>query len=394
MTKAMIDPRQRAKSLNAATVESLFSSSLQFVLSKLTASQVQQIQRVLDAAVVDPVIKQEADALYQRALTRYGSLVVEDQAMIRRSERVMQTYIWVKASDNRVRLDYKALLTSDALTPRTDNPDEAEYLERVRRMLESRGVWLRFDKKFIRDPDDMSRRILSPRHFEAWLTLGPEGDGIPSKTGRLDREALLGTTVLGAGYYDDVHQGLTQSALEKVFRNVTDAIESVEEQHSALAKIRRDAPIGVVGISDFFGGAKFPNASFVAPARRLLMKALEFNVGGFVYGSRALLIAAATCARSAAVQLSVYIDDTSSGAERAVITLKVVVVVTAVVEIALGYGLVRRAGSAAAAQAGKQVFSKFAAQNPEFMVDLYSIEWVPVGEGRLANLSYKYGSGF
>lgn len=343
--------------------------------------------------MVDPAIKQEVDALYQRALTRSGNLVVKDPAMIRRSERVMQTYIWVKESDKRVRLDYKALLTSDALTPRTDNPDEAEYLARVRRTLESRGVWLRFEKKYIRDPEDMSRRVLSPRYFDAWLTLGPDGDGIPTKTGRLDREALLGTTVLGAGYYTEVHQGLTQSALEKEFRKVTNAIESVEEQHRALAKIRRDARIGVVAISDTFGGAKFPDASFTAPARRLLTKALEFNIGGFVYGSRALLIAAAICARSAAVQLSVYIDDTSSGVERAVITLKVVVVVTAVVEIALGYGLVRRAGSAAVTQARKQVFSKFAAQNPAFMAEVDSITWVPVGEGRLANLSYKYGAG-
>ncbi len=87
------------------------------------------------------------------------------------------------------------------MTPTTDNPDEADYLEGVRKTLETRGVWLRLSPKLVRDADDRSRWVTDPRHFEVWLSLGARGDTIPTKSGRIDREALLNTRVLGAGYY-------------------------------------------------------------------------------------------------------------------------------------------------------------------------------------------------
>ena len=74
--------------------------------------------------------------------------------------------------------------------------------------------------------------------------------------------------------------------------------------------------VGVVGISDTFGGAKFPDISLVAPARRLPIKAMELNVNGLVSGVRALLAGAALIAGNAAPVLTIYVDDTSAGAER------------------------------------------------------------------------------
>ena len=194
----------------------LLQKHLPYVLHVLTPAQLAQVQRVLDAEVVNPEVAKQANEVYRKSVTaQSGNLVLRDQKTVDRAYRIMATQIKASESDQHIRLDYKRLLTVDALTPVTDNPDEREYLGRVRNTLENKGIWLRFDNELVRDPDDSSRWIVDPRTFRAWLSVGYDGDAIPTNDGQLDREELLGTVLFGAGYYDAVHRGPTQRSLER-----------------------------------------------------------------------------------------------------------------------------------------------------------------------------------
>jgi len=83
------DPRAQAKALGAADAQSLVRAALPSVFEHVTSAQWRQIQKVLDAAVVDPIVKAEADAFYAQSVTHSGSLTFHDAARVRRSDRAM-----------------------------------------------------------------------------------------------------------------------------------------------------------------------------------------------------------------------------------------------------------------------------------------------------------------
>lgn len=396
--------RQRAIALEAADARSLLQASLPFALQNMNEEQIKQMQRVLDAAVVNPDVQKEANELYRQSIVaQSGNLVMRDPKKVRRVERAMENYIVVSEADKRIRLDYTALLTPDALKPTTDNPDEAAYLEQVRQMLEARGVWLRFAPQYVRDPEDPSRHILDMRTFETWLSLGPNGDTIPTETGQLNRKALLGTTEFGAGYYENVHQGAVQSALDRETNRLLNEIRSGIMQHDMLADIRRDTFFAVRKISDFLGGADFPDKSIWDQPHQFVLRAMELNVGGNVSGSQAFLVAAAILTRNAGQLLADYIDDTSTGVERAVTVLKVAKTAGEVAEVGLAVtgvagvvrGTVSIAGGAGTAgaraatggsvdAAAEQLVRQYVAKNPEIAGELAQVRWVPGPPGSVA----------
>jgi hypothetical protein len=391
--------RRRASALKAADARALLEASLPFAMGHLDGGELDRMQRVLDAAVVNPAVRKEADDLYRRSvIAQSGSVVNRDPGMVRRADEMMENAVPVSEADKRIRLDFASLLSPDALTPRTDNPDEVAYLARVRATLAARGVWLRFEPKLVRDPDDPSRWIVDPRSFTAWLSMGPDGGAIPTETGEITRESLVGTTAIGAGYYERVDQGPTQSALDHEVKRLLGDIESGVEQHNMLAQIRRDAFPGVTEAADLLGGADFPDRSMWDQPHQLVLRAMEMNVGGNVSGSQAFLVAAAIVTRNAARLLAAYIDDTSSGAERAVKVLKVAKaageVAQAGLAIAGGVGLVRgaagmagKAGAAAVAgdaeAAGAELARRYAARNGLHAGELAEVEWVPQPRGSI-----------
>lgn len=330
------DSRERGKVLGAATVaDVMVRNSLLSVLQIMVGPQIKQMQRVLDAAVIDPLVYDEANALYKRSQKVYGQLVVVDPVLRRKSEHVMRDYVVITDADKRIRIDYKRLLARDAFDAVTDNPDEVDYMAKVRATLEKQGVWLRFSSKLVRNRDDTSRWVNDPLQWEAWLSLGPTGDRIPTYGGRIDRKALLETTLFGAGFYRSVHEGAIQTALKKEMEHLSVEIASGLEQHNEIARIRRNTTVGVVEVSDLLGGADFPSNSIWDQPHRLLLKALELNIGGRVYGSQAYLLVAAVMTRNAARLLASYIDDTGSGAGRAVKVLKVARTAGKVAEVGL-----------------------------------------------------------
>lgn len=393
----MADDRKRAIALKAADARALLQKHLPYVLTVITPAQLAQMQRVLDAEVVNPEIAKKANEIYKNSITaQSGNLVLRNEKMVDRAYRLLATRIFVEKSDQHIRLDYRRLLTVDALRPITDNPDEAEYLGRVRNTLETKGIWLRFAKQNVRDPEDESRWIMDPRSFTAWLCVGYDGYGIPTNDGQIDREELLGNVLFGAGYYDAVHRGPTQRSLDRQITLLGYEIDTGIQEHNRLIRRKHEAPI-VSAISDFVGGADLPSRSIWNYPQELLSRARQMNVGGNVHGSTPFLVLAAMATRNNANLLSQYIDDTVSGAGSVVKVLKVAKAAGEVAEVGLAVtgvtavvrGTVRVAGGAAARDAAvdaaaERMIAKHYAGDAEIMSNLNKVKAIPQPKGSVA----------
>lgn len=356
--------RRKAKTLNAQDANVLLTSSLSVVFPYLTQRQVDQVQKVLDAAVVNPVVKKEQEDLYRRALThRAGNLVMRDPRMERRADQAIEGMIWVKEEDKHIRLNYEDLLGKNALEPLTDNPDEADYLKKVRNTLKEKGVWLRVGQD----------RINDPQSFVVWLSLGYDGDAIPADLGLLNREAILGNQLLGARYYEEVTQGKVQTTLESQIYSLELDIEDGEREHTRLIRRYDDAFPGVAELSDAIGGADLPGRSIWAYSKKLASTARDLNKDGNVIGAQAFLILSAVAVRKAALILSTYAQKSSDGAASVIKVLEVAKTAGEIAEIGLAVtgvaGVVRgtltRAGAEESIDAlAEKVVNAYISKNP------------------------------
>lgn len=405
--------RQRAIALKAADAKQLLQKHLPYVLRVITPAQLAQVQKVLDAEVVNPEIAKEANEIYRKSVVaRSGNLVMRDQKLVDRSDRIMNKQLQVREADQHIRLNYRQLLTADALTPKTDNPDEAEYLQRVRNTLENKGIWLRFDNALMPHPEGGGKWYFDARTFTAWLCVGYDGDPITTNDGQLDREELMSAVLFGAGYYDAVHRGPTQRALDKQIAMLHYEIESGIEEHNRLSRRKAQAPI-VSGISDFLGGADLPDRDIWHYPFNMLMKARELNTGGNVMKSPPYLVVAAIAARNNANLLAEYAEDSSNGAGRAIKILKVAKTAGEVAEVGLAVtgvtGVVRgsvtivgkgAARDVAVDAAAERMIAKHYARDAEIMADLNKVKWVQGpkgsvgGRGIRPNQSSGNGTGF
>jgi hypothetical protein len=351
--------RRRATALKAADARTLLRAALPFVLEKMTDKQIQQMQRVLDAAVVNPEAEKEVQALDRQYTVRMQGQPVLSEEKDRiepKKEKAWKSYTPITEADKRIRLDFEALLTPEALQPTTDNPDEAAYLNnKVRQVLATSGVWLRFEPKRVRSSEDPNVRVIDERAFDVWLSLGPAGDKIPTQTGRLDRKALLGNQLIGANYYTEVHEGTAESALKEQIRILKNKIDIGEIEHQLLASDRSKAFPGVVELSDLFGGADFPSLAIWDMPNMFLSIARTKNVDGNIRESGTALYMAANLTQKAAEILAKYIEDTRTGAGRMVAVLEVAKTAGKVAEVILivtGVVGVLRGAAAAFGEAG------------------------------------------
>lgn len=330
--------RQPAITLKAADAKILLGS-LPFVRTVLTAPQVQQVQQVLDAAVVNPAARRKQNELMRQSIVaQSGNLVSRNPDVVRRAEQVARTIIPVTEASRRIRINHLPLLALDAFKPLTDNPDEARYWAKVKGTLATRGVWLRIGQPFVRDGQDPSRHLIDPRKFEVWLSLGESGDFIPTKDGKLTRAVLLGITSISAGYYREVTQGHLQKVIDNAIRNLKSQLSTGETLHEMQRKARAGAAPGVVRISDALGSASFPSQKMWNEAHELLVAALSDNVSGNIKVAGEKIHFAATLVTIAAKRLDDYIAATLKGANRAVGILTVAKVAG---EIAEAFLLIR-----------------------------------------------------
>ena len=356
--------RRKAKTLNAQDAHTLITTSLAFILSYVTPKQVMQFQKVLDAAVVNPSVKKEQEDLNRRSVTHLaGSLVMRDPRIERQVDKAGENMIWAKEEDKHIRLDFEKLLAKGALEPQTDNPDEADYLKKVRNTLKEKGVWLRLGQE----------RLTDPRSFVVWLSLGYGGDAIPTSTGLLDRDAVLGNQLLGAGYFEEVTQGKVQKTLESQIYSLDLDIEDGEREHNRLTRRYDDAFPGVAELSDAIGGADLPGRSIWTYAKKLALTARDLNTDGNVIGAQAFLILSAVAARKAALLLSTYAQRSSDGAASIIKVLEVAKTAGEIAEIGLAVtgvagvvrGTITRAGAEESIDAlAEKVVNAYISKNP------------------------------
>jgi hypothetical protein len=352
--------RQRAKALNVPSASDLVYSTVPYAMNALTDAQIDQVQRVLDAAVVNPAVEKEAaDTEYElrHAEMRYnqrGEYTYAEPTVAERLRHRKDGLIPVKESDKHIRLDHRKLFTREALKPRTDNPDEAAYLLDVLATLDARGVWFRFGMKSFRDPNEPSNWIDDPRAFDAWLSLGYDGDRFKSGAGALSRDSLLDNTTLGAGYWKAVDQGPVRTMLRQAIDHLNREIEAGRRRHFEIGQIRRRAVPGTVWVSDKAGGARYPEEKIWDALHSVMLVARNLSVDGNVEKSMKHVVVAALVTSVAAKSLNDYIDGFIRGAERFVNVLNVVRTAGKIAEIILmvrwlGMIVVRRLGAEAAA---------------------------------------------
>ena len=264
-----------------------------YALARMSESQVDQIQKVFDASVVNPDVASEERRDRQEVdHRRVGRVRKSRSRLVEKADRVReQGLVPVDESDKRIRLDALALMAPDALTPRTDNPDETDYLGRVKATLESRGVYLRIATKLVRDPEDPSHHIYDPRQFEAWLSLGPNGDTIPTPTGgspgRDHRDhgprcGLLRPGRQGPDPAGDRPRGQAPSpSRSSPGATSTSCCGRSATTHSSASRRSPTSPVA-------------PSMKSISSTPyKLVLRATQFNTGGNVGGAQPFLVVAA-----------------------------------------------------------------------------------------------------
>jgi len=337
--------RKKAKELGAPSAEDLIANVPS--LRKLLAPQhVAEFQRIIDASFLNPMYeKQFRDAMEASVTARSGELIMYDEAKVRNAHEIRDRKIRVSKSDGHIRLDHHKMLTADALTPRSNNPDEAEYLQKVRSVLNSLGVWLRIEQPW-------HLKGSNPAIWKFWFSLGRDGDTIKTNDAIIDREELLGTAMLGYGYYKSVLTGHVQAKLDRAFERFDTAYHDGFMLHLDIMHTRSATPF-VATVSDCFGGADFPPRSIWDKPAKLRRIARAANKGGDVEKARHYLVAAAHIAEYNAELLNIYLEDTIKGGERAELALLITVAFASIAETALyltgaGFGTkAARAGSGA-----------------------------------------------
>ncbi len=331
--------RKLAAQLNAVDAKKLLQATLPYLLNVLTLEQIGQVQKVLDAAVVNPYVQKQ----YREAARKGGGVAgvprnyYSDGAMSRPAEspemrKISHELIDFSEADKHIRLPYEKLLGHDALRSQTDNKDEETYLAKVRRTLGIKGVYLRIEPKLVHDPEDRSRWIVGDHDFDVWLSLGYGGETIPTTTGQLTREAILNTSSIGAGFYVEVVKGHIQSEFDRSAEQLSRLLQDQMEIHETAGGARLTAAPGVVGIVDVLGGANFPSPKIWDLPWKLLMDARDASNAGHLAEASKLLLLSSSVAVPARKCLEQYLADIDKGVHRAV---KTIVVITVIVETSL-----------------------------------------------------------
>ncbi|MET1414701.1 hypothetical protein ABVF61_20685 [Roseibium sp. HPY-6] len=334
---------RKARELGAPDVTELIAT-VPYLKRLLSKGQVAQLQRVIDAEFLNPVyVKEFRKAIEASVIGRGGNLVAYDPKKKRRAYRILDRRVKVSERDAYVRLDHKKMLTADALTPRTNNPDEADYLLRVRNILNTKGVWLR-----LRRPYDIRRQ--DPTLWEFWFSLGIKGDLIETKDAMIDREELLGVTMLGAGYYRSVLTGPVQSKLNRASDRTHTFFENTWDKHQELARNRRAQPIAAFA-ADVIGGGSLPSQSIWTAPRKYQEKYRGALISGDVVKAQIHMLVTLCLIEQNARMLADYLSRTIDGAEQALAVFQVVEkiidtfeIVACVTGVGLGYKLAKTAG--------------------------------------------------
>ena len=396
--------RQNAQKHGAIDAKAMVAA-VPYLARLLTDEQLSQFQSILDAAVLNPVYKEAFEKAYNDSVTaRSGPLVLHDPAKKRKAYRILQRTVRVHKNDHYIRLNYHKMLTAGALSPQTNNPDEADYLARVREVLDSKGIWLQLKQPWDRGTD--------PRVWEFAFKLGAGGDVIKTDDAMIDREELLQTTMLGSGYYNAVLTGPVQTKIKRMIKRLGNEQDNGWSTHMDMIKDRNDAAFGVAKVSEILGGADMPDIGIWNRPHKLKMKAYDANASGDVITAQVYLVAAATAIENNSLRLRDYNERIIGGAENAVKVLKVAKAAGQVAEVGLlltgagvGVKALRAGGSKAMSkkvrdEATEKLVRDYAKKNGISEAELASVRYVKQSGGgtTLGNIkgghSAGHGTGF
>ena len=364
MTRA--EERKQAAGLRAVDVRELIKTSLPGVLPQLTATHIDQLQRILDVAVINADIEGRGAAIDRQAIRGrivHSNEYLRNPAGVAQRNNVLAQKITLKPGENAIRLDLKRLLTPDALKPTSDNPDEAAYLLVVAEVYEQRGVWLVLDSSAGAMTQQMNPN--EPRKWRVRLLLGFKPgalvEEIQTPTGSLNRNALLSVSRLGAGYYEWVHQGPTMRSLKSALDRLSKKITDGRNEHVWWSAHRDEYRI-VSRISDKFGGADWPSENIWNQPHQIYIQALNLVNAGKLNESAKFALLAAYQAEWCGRAVHEYVNATTKGASRVVTILEIAQVCGEIAGwilslLAVGQGMIRllsRKGGQAALQGGAQ----------------------------------------
>lgn len=189
----MSDPalavRRLAAQLHAKDAATLLRAKLPYVLDALKPADIAKIQKMLDAYVTRPVLRQQYAAATRREIAlehAHGIYRDPSEEPVRFSPEMIRIarendYIGVSGYGVDVSVPYQRLLAPGALAPESGNPAEATFLQQIKQELDRTGIDL-FIGPTGQDP--------GPFEFAASL-IGPGGRVIYTDDGRLTKNNLL-----------------------------------------------------------------------------------------------------------------------------------------------------------------------------------------------------------
>ncbi len=307
------------KAVRSLDARHLLGLAIPRARQSMSDAQLHQVQKVLDIAVRNHELSIQRNGMMRQAtIFQSPQGLIQDSRLATRAES-LQVPVEIREVETHLRLDINKLLDPGALHPRTDNPDEKKYLEKVQQALIQQGVWLRFDHRWIKTPGDNSG--VGENSFRAWLSFGCYGPEIHAPMGQLTREALLGLVTIGKGYYSEVYEGPIQTKINELIKYVDMRAKAGRELHSSLEVVRIQSAPGVPQVSDLRGGTKFPDKKIWDLPINLLLEAVSKNSEGNTIEAAEILFDAEIAVQIVALQLEKYCQATNVGAEKVVGTL-------------------------------------------------------------------------
>jgi hypothetical protein len=340
--------RLRALKLGALPAPMFIAAEVPILPGRMTPKQIEKVQKVLDAGVLNPVINKEAKEIELRSITvRIENQVMRDPKIVKQLEEKWAEYVNIAEKDKHIRLDHMKLIAPSAFKSKTDNPDEAAFLSKMRQIVSELGLWLRLDLKIMRDSTDRSRWFHDPRFMKGWISLGYNGEEIPTGYSLIGREDIIRTAVFGKAYHDEVTYGKVRSILKATIKRLKNKVELGKIHHVELAKAQLESNPSAVGAAYLLGGmVGFPERSIWNRVDAAIQNA-EASLGAQEHEKASEFLFVAAFEIDAPLRkIDEFLNASMKGASRGAQIAEYVGIATAIIDAAfivkaLAFGLIR-----------------------------------------------------
>ena len=301
LTSSQARRRRRASELGAPTAEELLTAQMPWVAGLLSPAQLQQIQNVVDAWVLNPVVKGEVAKLDAAAIKSYGSISVTDPAKQSKADAAREDLVPFVPGDRYFRLRLEDVTTGDLLTPPSGlDPGEMRFRDSLFQRLTTQGIWL--------SVGSMPTATVS-------LTYGRDGYAFDAKQ-KLTLEKIKECQPLGALWWETVMWSPERKAMGHEISRLFVELQSSQGEHMEDQSFHNTLVTGPW--SELIGGADFPPLSIWTKPWDLYWKARDRANADDVLSALGLLGRVASMVQRNAILLNEYENKTLEGATLAV----------------------------------------------------------------------------